>query len=575
MTFILTIAAIYSSFIGSKGFAGFDLAPIVSLAQAMYVGQSFHDFIDNVFSPGFAVILKLMAIIHGGVTWNLFTNGLIIYTFIFAIVGTYYHLNSQKSNIIIFYAFLFAAILPLITDGFIYLHDASNVMAAFSTFLLYIIIINRHYNKIISPSIILLAFILSFLCFMRANTGVGFAVMNSLLLAIWILFDTKINIYQRIKLTLIWIFYLSIIFYLTLYLITDFIFFDINKYIYDLSVIGSERSAIHGFINTELLTFNLFDLSGGRLKEYSLYFFEFLLIFIFALELISSRLFNRPTPSWALGLFAFFFLLVSRNWEAIPILFLFITTIYFLIPLIKNRALKEFTDQFSMHKLILFGWGFFGVLLTFIIILQSFDVRSSSFGILILSIAIAFISNNSYDSTTLKTIAPWALIIIVSLSAEGFYRFKLLTAGPPIDRNDYTAILDDGFFKNHKTSQYHYRYEKSVESFFEDNHDKLENKKIVFLSRIEYLYAKYNIVPPSGLPLWWHLGTSYREVSSDNIIEIIKNDVDYIIGLSYNGNPDAGLMANDKIYNTINDGTYFNKSFNYEEIVILMNKKIN
>ena len=119
---------------------------------------------------------------------------------------------------------------------------------------------------------------------MRANTGVGFAVMNSLLLATWILFDTKINIYQRIKLTLIWIFYLSIIFYLTLYLITNFIFFDINKYIYDLSMIGSERSAIHGFINAGLLTFNLFDLSGGRLKEYSLYFFEFLLILIFTLN---------------------------------------------------------------------------------------------------------------------------------------------------------------------------------------------------------------------------------------------------------------------------------------------------
>ena len=130
-----------------------------------------------------------------------------------------------------------------------------------------------------------------------------------------------------------------------------------------------------------------------------------------------------------------------------------------------------------MHKLILFGWGFFGVLLTFIIILQSFDVRSSSFGILILSIAIAFISNNSYDSTTIKTIAPWAIIIIVSLSLEGFYRLKLLTAGPPIDRNDYTAILDDEFFKNHKTSQYHYRYEKSVESFFKDNQDKLKNRE--------------------------------------------------------------------------------------------------
>ena len=91
-----------------------------------------------------------------------------------------------------------------------------------------------------------------------------------------------------------------------------------------------------------------------------------------------------------------------------------------MIPLIKNRVLKDFTDQFSMHKLILFGWGFFGVVLTFIIILQSFDVRSSSFGILILSIAIAFISNNSYDSTTIKTIAPWAIIIIVSSLLRDF-----------------------------------------------------------------------------------------------------------------------------------------------------------
>ena len=105
VTFVFTIAAVYSSFIGSKGFAGFDLAPIVSLAQAMYSGQSFHDFVDNAFSPGFAVILKLMAVINDGVTWNLFTNGLIIYTSIFAVVGTYYHLNSKKSNIIIFYAF--------------------------------------------------------------------------------------------------------------------------------------------------------------------------------------------------------------------------------------------------------------------------------------------------------------------------------------------------------------------------------------------------------------------------------------------------------------------------------------
>ena len=61
------------------------------------------------------------------------------------------------------------------------------------------------------------------------------------------------------------------------------------------------------------------------------------------------------------------------------------------------------------------------------------------------------------------------LIIVISLSFEGIYRFKLITAGPPIDRNDFTATLNDSFFKNHKTSQYHYRYEKSIESFFNDN----------------------------------------------------------------------------------------------------------
>jgi hypothetical protein len=572
---ILIVSALFAKFIGTTGWSGFDISPIVSLAQAMYSGQSFHDFIDNPFSPGFAAILKIFSIIHGGVSWNVFVNGAIIYSSIFIIIASFYHLNSETSNKIIFYAFLFAAVLPLMTDGFIYLHDASNVMAAFSTFLLYIIISNKNYYKMTSPSIILLAFILSFLLLMRANTGVGFAVMNSLLLISWITFDFKINLFQRLKLILIWILYLLVFSYTTISLVSNFIVLDINKYIYDLLAIGSERSAIHGFINTGILTFNLFDLSGFRLKEYSVYFIELLLILVLSLELTASKLLNRAVPSWFLSLFALFFLLIARNWELVPILFLLIAIIFFLMPFIKNREAFQFINDITMHKLIFFGWGFFGILLSFIIMLQSFDPRSTTFGILILSIVIAFISNNSFDAKSIKIITPWMLIIVISLSFEGIYRFKLITAGPPIDRNDFTATLNDSFFNNHKTSQYHYRYEKSIESFFNDNEKNLKNKKILFLSRIEYLYAKYDIPPPSGVPLWWHLGTSYRKVSSDSIIDTIKNDVDYIIGLSdHQGNPDAGMMANDDIYNVINDGTFFEKNLDYAEVVVLKNKII-
>ena len=50
---IFILAATYSFFIGSKGFAGFDLSPMISLAQSLHQGNGFHDFIDNPFSPGF------------------------------------------------------------------------------------------------------------------------------------------------------------------------------------------------------------------------------------------------------------------------------------------------------------------------------------------------------------------------------------------------------------------------------------------------------------------------------------------------------------------------------------------
>ena len=69
--------------------------------------------------------------------------------------------------------------------------------------------------------------------------------------------------------------------------------------------------------------------------------------------------------------------------------------------------------------------------------------------------------------------------------------------------------------------------------------------------------------------------TSVSSISTINKInKTIIDDVDYIIALSYQGNPDAGLMASDKIYNTINGGDFFIKNLSYSDIVIFKNKKL-
>ena len=135
-------------------------------------------------------------------------------------------------------------------------------------------------------------------------------------------------------------------------------------------------------------------------------------------------------------------------------------------------------------------------------------------------------------------------------------------------------LLNNDFFSNQKTSKFHLKYETSIENFFKKNQEHLKDKKILFLSRIEYLYAKHNISSPPGLPLWWHLGSSYLNRSINKINKTIIDDVDYIIALSYQGNPDAGLMASDKIYNTINGGDFFIKNLSYSDIVIFKNKKL-
>ena len=201
-------------------------------------------------------------------------------------------------------------------------------------------------------------------------------------------------------------------------------------------------------------------------------------------------------------------------------------------------------------------------------------IRDQRLRHLILSISIAFFAFNKYKNDYLKVIIPWALILVVILSFEGYYRVKLLLAGPPIDKNDYSTQLNNNFFRNQKTSSFHQKYEVSVENFFIKNLEHLEDKKILFLSRIEYLYAKHNISSPPGLPLWWHLGSSYLSKSINKINKTIIDDVDYVIALSAQGNPDAGLMASDKIYNTITGGEFFTKDLSYPGIVIFTNKKL-
>ena len=568
------LSSSYAIFIGSKGFAGFDLSPMISLAQSLHSGLSYHAFIDNPISPGFAVILKFLSYFAGEVSWDMFIWGAIFFSGFFILIASYYNRKSSCSYNLVFFSFLIGSLIPLITDGHLYLHDVSNLIAIFSSYLLYIIIQESYYKKILCLPIFILAFSLVFLFFMRANTGMGFAIINFLILLGYIILDSKEKILIRLKLSFFWVSIVIFTFFILKFFFSSFISADILQYIKNIISMGEARSVIHGSVDHGQLHFNILERSGGKLKENLLYFSQILLILIIFIEIMFYKLCKKSSPAWLLSIIAVFLLLLTNNWKTIPIFLLFLLGSSIFINTIKEKSIKYFFKELSIQKCLIFIWGISGVILSFIIIMQSYDVRSTSLSILILSASIAFSAFNTYKIQDLKSVTPWVIIFIVMLSFEGSYRLKLILAGPPMDRNDYTAVLNNSFFNNHKTSQFHLRYESSIDKFFKDNEKLLKNKNVLFLSRIEYLYAKYDLHSVPGLPLWWHISTSYKKESSETIVKTIISDVDYIIGLSYNGNPDVALMGNDYIYNTINDGTYFIKDLNYSDIVILKNKKL-
>lgn len=133
---------------------------------------------------------------------------------------------------------------------------------------------------------------------------------------------------------------------------------------------------------------------------------------------------------------------------------------------------------------------------------------------------------HQYNRNEFINCASFLLVIYMFLVAlyGGYLRERMKNVGPfyqiPAD-----ILITGGYFDGLITGK------QFSEILFEIGRvkEKFINKKIFFGPRIEFGYAVTNIRSPSGLPLWWHPGTSYAIIDLDKIFEnFISNEFDVL-----------------------------------------------
>jgi len=566
------LASSFGLILSFKGFAGFDLSPIISLASGLNNGMGFHDFITNPFPPGFAFLLKIAAYPFNQISYQWFFGINILLSFLLFTIFIYFSNKLKVSYKYLEYGLLLALLIPIITDGHIYLHDISNSFA--STVLALTFIYINHFEphrKHESTLLYVILFLSSFLLFLRPNTGISFS-----LIVLFTLFTHSFFLSFNWKQLLIYffkgLFIFSLATLLWLFTFKLFLSFNIEEYIQTLKLISKTRGGLdHG-----LLIFNLLDPWAQSKNKYLanlLYFSQLLsLLLIF----VSSHQYIRKIDCNKYLVFLICLLGISfyssKYWQSFPYLFM-VSYLIFLFLNIRNTEFFNISDK--VKRIPIFIMIFFSFVFGFIILMQGYDVRSSSFGVLIIPISMMVFTEKLDQSffQNKQRMKFWLKIFLLLLIFEGGYRFKLVLAGPPIDKDDYNVSLNNSFFYKLSTSKGHAKFDKGVSDFIDSNQEIISGEKsVLFLARIEYLYAQYNIQPPAGLPLWWHRNTSYHESDNNKINETILNAVDYVIALNYNGTPDVGLMDNELLLQTFTNGKYFEKDTSFEGIIIYRRK---
>lgn len=208
---------------------------------------------------------------------------------------------------------------------------------------------------------------------------------------------------------------------------------------------------------------------------------------------------------------------------------------------------KSSNDTF--RKIILLTSVFCFGLTSIICMSTNYDVKSSDFNIVLSTFFLFLLFAKSYDykdeqsSHTFKSICKLLIVISLALILEGALRIKLSLAGPPAIFNQFNVTLDDIFFNQLNTTQYHKKVNDELDFLLKDENLSSKVGLVFFGPRLEYAYQKYKTIPLADLPLWWHFGTSYHEEDINQIEKAFcKSNISHLFFTKIGNEIDFGLM---------------------------------
>jgi hypothetical protein len=557
---LLACALIYGATLQFKGFAGYDLSPMISYNNAISSGAG-NVFISNPMPPGFQLIIYIFGgFSFFGYSGYFIGNSLFLLTLYLIAFYAIKKCGSQIYNSQIFCGIIaVCTTVSAVTDGHFYVSDTSNTVAVIVTLIIVWMITTPapQQNLLINLAPLSLANV--FLIFLKPNIGIPLFIFNFILIVSW----PHMSGNRKISYRFLASFSISTIgsFLLWIFIFSLLMQFQFDAYLETILELRKTR----GSLDYDNFKFNVLDRGFWGTRQVGAYYlltFGLLIGLILSLMPIST-LIAAPTAF----LIGFFLIFTYSNPRILSTSLIGLIGACWAVELLKKWLVKGITKidlSTALASLILFSAGN-------ITILTNYDVRSSSFMLYLGSIGLLILSKGHRKLVSghaaVKATLPWVFLLFFAFSIEGYYRLKILLAGSPSVKGDFSQVVQDNFFWRLSTSRYHADATASIDQAISDARH-MGLKGIVFGARLEYLYEKYKITPPEGLPLWWHYGTSYLAKDRDTIRQVLVGaSVDLVVCGLIGDQPDTALL-DDELRSVLLDETIFQKDRSHKGIMV-------
>ncbi|WP_143070593.1 hypothetical protein [Polynucleobacter sp. QLW-P1DATA-2] len=472
---VLLVASLFSTQLGRKGFAGFDLSPMISANNILISGMGNEYSIDNPMSPGFSFIVHIFTRPFSNNYLSYFYGNQLFVAAIFLIstyLINYYAKNNciNKSTVFISKISLTLICIPtLITDGHFYISDTSDIFCCVLIFLTSIYFISRNSENMARPNLSsplknIILIISTFPLLLKPNIGLPtFLFVNGLILL------SEIKAYKNVKALTFEV--IKNIFFITsggfiwINLLNWSIGLNINNYLNTIKLISQNRASLNLSLIDVKVLFPLTILSGEGL-HHLINFGILTSVLIFTLIFFSKNILKiERIETGILCVIVVIYSVLNNQYDLsgynllVLILIIFYSSVFIAL---KRSNNYKFTNFIFAVLALCVG------ILSIICLATNFDVKSSDFPILFTSLGIGMIIQSSlcnYQLQNKKLGILIALVILLIFSAEGYQRVKIILAGPPSGFRDFGFEINNKFFIHLKTTKFHQEVDSEIQNF--------------------------------------------------------------------------------------------------------------